>query len=153
MENILEKYELKLVSSTFLYFAKTKHSKQDEKWFLFCSISSWNKTDTVGKPRPSRVSKWKIFWKNKNWSLCPLLFYILPKHSKHDEKWFLFYSISSWDIQFLQLFPFHSAVCRLQVSDETRITMMSWIALHNLTNVIFGKTQKTFCIKLWKLPR
>ena len=74
------------ISSTKIVAWKLKYH------FLFIALIFWsivtlnikkklNKIDTVGKPRPSRVSKWKIFWKNKNWSLCPLLFYILPKRS------------------------------------------------------------------------
>ena len=96
--------------------------------------------------------------KNKNLKACVLYFLHLTKrkHFKNYEKLFLFHlkdSLHSRDINFFVIFFFLFTVSIFKGSDEAGIIMTSRIGLRKLANVIFGITQKPFCIRLSKLPR
>ena len=71
---------------------------------------------------------------------------------KNYEKFYLRSFFCSRDIQFfVTFFLFLSTISKFRRPDETGI-MTSWSCWHELANVIFGTTQKPFCIKLSKFP-
>ena len=86
----------------------------------------------------------------KAYALYFITFYQIKAFQKLWKMYFFIWkTCNSRGIQFLVIFFFFSFISnsRFKGSDETRIIMTSWTSLHLLGNVIFGLTQKPFCIK------